>query len=506
MFDSAQALRTLLEGDTEGAVRRARPLRANLDLAVARARREQRFGDEAKARRMYRKCVRMDPRDGRAYLALSRLEGRRRRPKFGGRDGDQAVDQATQRARKWLEDGCAACGGSNAHLWQAWGVLEGREGAVARARQYYEAALAADEAHAPAWHALGKLEERQGDKARAMELYRTGIKRCAPNEWLQQSLAMLEWEAGRPDQARMHFRGAVALDAGSAPTYTAWARMEGELGDREEQGRILQDGLDASPKNRYLWLDIGVWEEQHGRGAAVAREHLRTGAELNPRDGSLRQALALLEARQGNAQRARAWFKKAVVADAYHIPSWLSWGVFEWRRGDEQRARELFRRGLLGNAKREGAARILHAWGALEWRSAGNVTVAREFFKAALRIDSRSMTLWDTWLALEMDTGDQSGVAEVSAARTQTRSEAAMASEDLRLQSLLAPTLVEAGGAEAPAADSVLQRLVVWAASQSRAANDAGALDKRIALAVQPIAAGVAAGIGEHLSGGSGSA
>ena len=492
VFDSAAAIRTFLEGDVDGAVRSRRPLKVNVDLAVWRARGALRAGDVQLARRLYIRCTRLDPKDGRAYVALAQIEQRQR-----DRDGSRRVEAA----RKWLEDGCALCGGSNAHLWQALGVLEERAGDTKRARQCLEASIAADGGHAPGWHALGKLEERLGDKARAMEIYRRGISRCAPSEFLQQSLAMLEYEAGRPEDARAHFRGAVALDRGSAPSYCAWAKMEAELGDHEAAERIYLDGLAASPKNRFLWLDFAKWEAEWGRGENVAREHLRQGAELNPRDASLRQAMALLEARQGNARRAREWFRKAIVADSFHVPTWLAWGVYEWRKGDVQRARELFRRGLLGNARRKESARVLHAWGALEWRAAGSVTVARELFKAALRIDRTNMTVWDTWVALEVDEGDKASAAEVAAARTQVRAETRGVQEELKL--------LGANGAYAGGGTMLeqLKGLVKWAVSQNAdAAEDAAAAVNsaakaaadsdslpRLAFAVQPLAATVSA-------------
>ncbi len=66
-----------------------------------------------------------------------------------------------------LEDGCAATKGENAHIWQVWACLEAKRGDTKRARQYFDAAIAADKTLISAYHSWAMLEQRQGNLAKA---------------------------------------------------------------------------------------------------------------------------------------------------------------------------------------------------------------------------------------------------------------------------------------------------------------------------------------------------
>jgi len=79
-----------------------RPLRANLDLLVFRGRTLARQGDQKGALATYRRCVAIDPRDGRGWLALARLSER-----------DGRVDEAIDLLKRGLKHEPA-----NAHVLQ----------------------------------------------------------------------------------------------------------------------------------------------------------------------------------------------------------------------------------------------------------------------------------------------------------------------------------------------------------------------------------------------------
>ena len=108
-------------------------------------------------------------------------------------------------ARALLEDGLAAVEGDNEHLWQAWASLEAREGNAALARKYFDASLAANEAHAAAWHGWAVLELREGNSRRALELLKKGLKKTPSAYLLQLEAAQLYAKLGDKSSARYHF-------------------------------------------------------------------------------------------------------------------------------------------------------------------------------------------------------------------------------------------------------------------------------------------------------------
>lgn len=72
------------------------------------------------------RCLELDPEDGRPYVSLGKILVQQRR-----------YDEAA----KLYEEGCAATGGTNAHIWTAWAYLAGARGDLALARRLYDAAL-----------------------------------------------------------------------------------------------------------------------------------------------------------------------------------------------------------------------------------------------------------------------------------------------------------------------------------------------------------------------------
>ena len=154
--------------DTEGRsiAGRRRPLKINLDLALYRARQTrisaQRAtdpNDRAKllreAEAALRKCLEMDPEDGRAYVSLGKIMVQQRR---------------FNEALALYEAGSAATGGTYAHIWTAWAYLAARRNNAALARRLYDAAIVASPAHAAAYHGWGLLEKFEGNVTRSSRL------------------------------------------------------------------------------------------------------------------------------------------------------------------------------------------------------------------------------------------------------------------------------------------------------------------------------------------------
>uniref|UniRef100_A0A061RFL8 Psbb mrna maturation factor chloroplastic-like n=1 Tax=Tetraselmis sp. GSL018 TaxID=582737 RepID=A0A061RFL8_9CHLO len=257
-------------------------LKINLDLLLYRCRRLRHEAyyvrDKRERAKMYQQleaglkdAIRMDPKDGRAYVSLGKHYLQQKR---------------FEDAYRTYEDGCAATEGQNPYIWQAWATLEAKRGNASHARKLYNAATVASESHVTAWHGWGQLEKQQGNYVRARELWIKGLQRAAkPNEYLYQSLGLLAEELGRIDEARMWFRqGTDRLKGVSAHAiWQAWALMEAKHGDPMTVRLLFRKGLKANPKSRYIYLSWGDWEKRMGN-LDQARKILAKGNEVNPAD------------------------------------------------------------------------------------------------------------------------------------------------------------------------------------------------------------------------------
>jgi len=349
-----------------------------------------------------RRALALDPSDGRPYVVLGKVLV-----------GQKRYDEA----RRLYAEGTANTGSRCAHLWCAWGHMEGRAGNPQRARRLLDAALVVDGAHAAAWHAWGMLEFSGGNYLRARDLWTRGIQRCraSPSRqtaYLHCSLAVMAAELGRLGEARAWFEEGTRANGGarSCALWHAWAVAEARAGDPGGAVRYLfKRALAANPRSRYAHLAWAVWEDRRGN-RRTALQLLARGSALNPSDAALLQAWAVAERESGRPGAARDLFRRAVAADPAHVHAWQAWGVMEARLGNADEARRLLQQGVWADPSGRGAVRAFHAWAVLEWR-AGDHARARELFKAALRVDPRSDAAWSTWIAME-EALDRLGAAD----------------------------------------------------------------------------------------------
>merc|ERR1719235_1504538 len=135
------------------------PLGVDTDLRLYRARKKCRDGDRERAKdrkrslykqseELFRGVIASSPRNGRAYVGLAKVLERQHKIEL---------------AKKGCEDACAATKGENAHVRQAGGDRQ-------RARQLFDAAIAADKTLISAYHPWAMLEQRGGNAAKARQL------------------------------------------------------------------------------------------------------------------------------------------------------------------------------------------------------------------------------------------------------------------------------------------------------------------------------------------------
>lgn len=406
------------------------PLKINQDILIYQARsmrnkalkmrkRDERVSMRLNAIRIFERAKAMNPADGRAYVGIGKILRQ-----LGDEDA----------ARQVYQDGCDATGGDNAYIWQAWATLEVAAGDVAKARQMYDAALAADKTHAAAWHGWGMLEKSQGNFQRARDLLIKGVRLVPPsraNPHLYQSLGMMAAERGRMQEAREHFKEGSKTEAGknSAALWHAWAVLEVKEGNCDQARKLFQRGLAADPDNKYVWLSWAVFEAREGY-VQRARSLLMRGCKLNPGDPPLLQALARLEAADGNMRIARTLFEQGTKLDPMHQANWQAWALAEYKAGYVDRARELFQRGVWASPRSKNACRLFQAWGLLEERE-NNTALARQLYKCAVKADQTSEKAWLSWALMEEKQGNDIRAAELRNLCVQQRAEEAVGQQDL---------------------------------------------------------------------------
>ncbi|CAN6477902.1 unnamed protein product [Victoria cruziana] len=383
-----------------------RPLKINLELALYRAKvltRKYQFDD---AEKLLRKCIYFWPEDGRPYVALGRILRKQSK---------------TMEARSVYEQGCQATQGENSYIWQCWAVLEQKIGNIRRARELFDAATVADEKHVAAWHGWAILEIEQGNIKKARNLLGKGLKYCGANEYIYQTLALLEARGNRIDQARYFFQQATICNPKSCASWLAWAQMEVQQENSTVAGKLFERAVQASPKNRFAWHGWALFEVKQGN-IDKGRKLLMIGHAVNRRDPVILQSLALLEYKHSSANLARELFKRAADIDPKHQPVWTAWGWMEWKEGNISTARKLYQKALSVDSTSENAARCLQAWGVLEQR-VGNLTAARRLFRSSLNINSQSYVTWMTWASLEEQQGNAVRAEEIRNLYFQQRTE-----------------------------------------------------------------------------------
>ena len=84
----------------------------------------------------------------------------------------------------------------------------------------------------------------------------------------------------------------------------------------------MQSGVEASPKNRYVWQAWALFEAKDGNKER-ARQLFQRGQHLNPVDPVIYQSYGLFEYDCGHVAIARALFKRGVAVGPQHQPAWI---------------------------------------------------------------------------------------------------------------------------------------------------------------------------------------
>lgn len=292
-------------------VRLSNPLAINADRLNYFAKKELGHGRVEEAQELYEQAIQIDPRDGRAYLGLSRCAQRRR-------DFQLARDclRAGLANSVTVNDEGEPDRGSNPFLLQALGCLEEQRGLLSEAESLYIAAARSRPSHAAAWVALAQLRTRK-----------LGQAASAGRVCFQAAERELKL-AGLPP---------------SAHVYTAWAALEHKKANDPRRARELyQLALDADPKCSAAWLQLGMMEADLQRWDK-AQECFEAVLKFDQRNSRVLQAYAIMETRRpdGNSRKAIDLFERALKAKPRDAAVLQAYALFVAKLGDIKSARDL---------------------------------------------------------------------------------------------------------------------------------------------------------------------
>jgi len=402
-------------------VRLGNPLQVNTDRLTYFAKKELAAGRLEEAEEMYEQAYQIDPRDGRAYLGLSRVAQRRRDFRHAKDCLLAGIENSFNPAEVDATTGNSNYDlGANPFLLQALGCLEEKMGNLAAAESSFIAATKSRPSHAAAWISLAQLRTRklrQGPKAGRFcyqtaerELDRAGKPESSH---VYTAWAALEWKAGDIRTARKLFRSAIKVDPRCSAAWLQLGVMEADREDWDEAKTCFETVLKFDRRNTRVMQAYAIMESKRPDGNSRNVIGLFEKAlRANSRDGGVLQAYALYVVKLGDIYAARELLRKGTIVNKRHAPIWQAWGVLETRHGKPEDARDIFQQGIWACAQSSGGqsggrrcARLWQAWGVLESQEE-DYDAARRCFSRALDADSRNVAAVTAWTLMEKNLGN----------------------------------------------------------------------------------------------------
>mmetsp|Transcript_9723 Transcript_9723/g.13650 ORF Transcript_9723/g.13650 Transcript_9723/m.13650 type:complete len:569 (-) Transcript_9723:13-1719(-) len=359
----------------------ARPLPINVDLLSYMAKEAMRKRNSSEAVRLYRRCVELDPRDGRGWMGLARFEMKQ---------GNY------QKARSIFELGLKNSP-NNPYLLQACGVMEEKLGLYKRALELYVKATRVDPGHAASWVALAMLYKRRNRISEAKRCLQAATKADSSNYYAWQAWGVLENSLGNFDEAREKFKLSSKANPRNSALYQAWGVMEAKLGNHDIAKELFQRGIREHPSSCYTLQAWAVMEAKLGN-TYLATQLFQKALKLNPKDAAVYQAYGLLQRRMGYITKARNSLEQAIKVDPRHTPSWQVLGSLEAEIGNIAKARDIFQQGVWACVNQK--VRLFQSWGVMEAKL-GEYEAARRCFKFGLEQDPKSIPVLVAWALME---------------------------------------------------------------------------------------------------------
>ncbi|CDP02726.1 unnamed protein product [Coffea canephora] len=224
-----------------------------------------------------------------------------------------------------------------AQLEKSHGTRESLDALLRKAVQYIP--------HAEVLWLMGAKEKwLAGDVPAARAILQEAYAAIPNSEEIWLAAFKLEFENHEPERARMLL--AKARERGG--TERVWMKsaiVERELGNTEEERRLLDEGLKSFPSFFKLWLMLGQLEERLGN-LEQAKETYESGLKHCPNCIPLWLSLANLEEKVNGLSKARAVLTMARKKNPQNPELWLAAVRAETRHGNKKEAEILMSKAL----------------------------------------------------------------------------------------------------------------------------------------------------------------
>ena len=301
----------------------------------------------------------IEPSDAHSHLALARLQARREQSSGASAPQNDsskefsleldkihnashhAMNFTTATAREAFQRGTFYCPNS-VHLWQAWAIHEESLGNIDLARQLFEKALAIDVYNPYVCHAYGLMEKNKCQNIdKAQQLWERALTETSTAA-LVCSLGELLIAQEEHDEAReLYDKHLPKLESAKdkIEVYLAMAWLEERCYEDIDRARdLLQSALEHFPTSSLVHVALARLEgrrrqqepnsdKKEGKRAIVRRlanaciameqEYMNNATSLEPLQsqndgGRVYNAWALMEAKDGNYEKARRILAKGI--------------------------------------------------------------------------------------------------------------------------------------------------------------------------------------------------
>lgn len=397
---------------------------------------ERHFRNLDNAADLIQQALALSPSNGRAHVALVRLEGRRsnnasQNSKNSGIKGKRGKKNANKNnptsssdagMKKRLAELCTQEELEDGRLFNAWASMEVKAGRFSKAMEILKTGMKRFPLDQTLVQAAGKVAERIGDYTASRDYYSASL-RIQPSAPALVAFAMLELR--HPDEnapvanhtVRRLFEEALLLDPRHGPAYNAYGNMERRKGNIEEARIVFERGVQrnctdpASVYHGYAKLELTLGNVDKARSILirglqqVERQEgmMVTMSSQRERAVFLAHTLGMLELNSQRVAQAKKVFAHGIQRHASESSQLLLGAALcEVGLGDENAARRLFEQAVNADRKH---AHAWQAWGVMEMR-AGNTTVATTLFECGIKSAPRHGALWQAFATMESRMGN----------------------------------------------------------------------------------------------------
>jgi tetratricopeptide (TPR) repeat protein len=295
-------------------------------------------------------------RDPVKPAALKEFEAGMRAMRLGG---PEAAETARARLRNALK--------TDSSIWEAWynlGVIAWREGEDDEAIDGFSRALQQNRDHIPALMARAEAYRRAGRNKEARGDFEAALKQMEEDDPNRRDvaarLASLLRDAGNYEEAVEVLRETVRVSGTSARIYTELGQIYIAQKRLELAQLVLAKALELDAKDPSVYNALALLAQRQGK-AQEAFERYDQAASLDPNyiDARFNKATVLLDA--GDYARAKAELSAIVEKRYDDFAAWVSLGVAHRGLKEFPEARKAFER-VMHEAPRRSAARADAMW------------------------------------------------------------------------------------------------------------------------------------------------